>query len=137
MTGDGSNDAAAIRTADVGIGMAAHGSATARNAADLVLTEPDITLLLDALAEGRAMWRRVRDAVGILVGGNAGEVAFTLLGTAITGRAPVGTRQFLLVNLHTDMFPAMAVALSHAPPPLEEAPQQRDQHDGPSAQRPR
>jgi len=120
MTGDGSNDAAAIRTADVGIGIATHGSAAARNAADLVLTEPDVTLLLDALAEGRAMWHRVRDAVGILVGGNAGEVAFTLLGTAITGRAPVGTRQFLLVNLLTDMFPAMAVALSHARPPLEQ-----------------
>jgi len=120
MTGDGSNDAAAIRTSDVGIGIAAHGSAAARNAADLVLTEPDITLLLDALAEGRAMWQRVRDAVGILVGGNAGEVAFTLLGTAIAGRAPVGTRQFLLVNLLTDMFPAMAVALSHARPPRED-----------------
>lgn len=114
MAGDGSNDAAAIRKADVGIGLAAHGSAAARNAADLVLLEPDLTLLLDALVEGRSMWTRVRDAVAVLVGGNAGEVVFTLLGTAVSGRAPVTTRQLLLVNLLTDMFPAMAVALAHA-----------------------
>jgi len=116
MTGDGSNDAAAIQLADVGIGLAAHGSTAARNAADLVLTDPDLTLLLDALTEGRAMWQRVRDAVSVLVGGNAGEVVFTLVGTAIAGRAPVRTRQLLLVNLLTDMFPAMAVALATARP---------------------
>lgn len=112
MTGDGANDAAAIRTADVGIGLAAHGSAAARNAADLVLTDPDPTALLHALVEGRGMWRRVTDAVGVLVGGNAGEVAFTAFGTAVNGRAPLGTRQFLLVNMLTDMFPALALALS-------------------------
>ncbi|MEV6386691.1 cation-translocating P-type ATPase [Nocardia xishanensis] len=112
MTGDGSNDAAAIRSADVGIGLAAHGSAAARNAADLVLTDPDPTALLHALVEGRGMWQRINDAVGVLVGGNAGEVAFTLYGTAVSGHAPLGTRQFLLVNMLTDMFPALALALS-------------------------
>ncbi|MEU6189494.1 cation-translocating P-type ATPase [Nocardia sp. NPDC047038] len=112
MTGDGSNDAAAIRTADVGIGLAAQGSVAARNAADMVLTHPDPLVLLHALVEGRGMWQRVTDAVGVLVGGNAGEVAFTLYGTAVSGQAPLGTRQFLLVNMLTDMFPAMALALS-------------------------
>ncbi|MEV0032023.1 cation-translocating P-type ATPase [Nocardia sp. NPDC050793] len=112
MTGDGSNDAAAIRSADVGIGLAAHGSAAARNAADLVLTDPDPTALLHALVEGRGMWQRINDAVGVLVGGNAGEIAFTLYGTAVSGHAPLGTRQFLLVNMLTDMFPALALALS-------------------------
>ncbi|MBF6076868.1 cation-translocating P-type ATPase [Nocardia beijingensis] len=112
MTGDGSNDAAAIRTADVGIGLAAQGSVAARNAADMVLTHPDPLVLLHALVEGRGMWQRVGDAVGVLVGGNAGEVAFTLYGTAVSGQAPLGTRQFLLVNMLTDMFPAMALALS-------------------------
>jgi cation-transporting ATPase I len=115
MTGDGANDAAAIRLADVGIGMAAHGSTSARTAADLVLTRPDPSLLLDALVEGRAMWGRVRDAVAILLGGNAGEVGFTLAGTALAGRAPLGTRQFLLVNMLTDLLPSMAIALAPTP----------------------
>ncbi|HEX2072369.1 MAG TPA: cation-translocating P-type ATPase [Geodermatophilus sp.] len=112
MTGDGVNDAAAIRLADVGVGVAGAESPAARTAADLVLTDLDLTRLVDAIAEGRAMWSRVRDAVSVLVGGNAGEVAFTVLGTAFGGRAPLGTRQLLLVNLLTDMFPALAVAVA-------------------------
>ncbi len=112
MTGDGVNDAAAIRLADVGVGVAGAESPAARTAADLVLTDLDLTRLVDAIAEGRAMWSRVRDAVSVLVGGNAGEVAFTVIGTVFGGRAPVGTRQLLLVNLLTDMFPALAVAVS-------------------------
>jgi len=115
MAGDGANDAAAIRIADVGIGMAARGSTSARSAADLVFTEPDISLVLDALVEGRAMWQRVRDAVAVLVGGNVGEVAFTLMGTALAGRAPISTRQFLLVNMFTDLLPSMAIALAPTP----------------------
>ena len=116
MTGDGTNDAAAIRLADVGIGVSSRGSTSARSSADLVLTEADTSRLVDALMEGRALWASVRDAVSILVGGNAGEVAFTLLGAALTGRAPLNTRQLLLVNLLTDMFPALAVALAPAVP---------------------
>src|SRR4051794_7872380 len=112
MTGDGVNDAAAIRLADVGVGVSGAESPAARTAADLVLTDVDLTRLVDAIAEGRAMWARVRDAVSILVGGNAGEVSFTVLGTAFGGRAPIGTRQLLLVNLLTDMFPALAVAVA-------------------------
>jgi cation-transporting ATPase I len=115
MTGDGVNDAAAIRLADVGVGVGGVGGAespAARRSADLVLTDADLTRLVDAIAEGRAMWTRVRDAVAVLVGGNAGEVAFTVLGTALGGRSPLGTRQLLLVNLLTDMFPALAVAVA-------------------------
>jgi cation-transporting ATPase I len=114
MAGDGTNDAAAIRLADVGIGVTSRGSRSARGAADLVLTSPDTLPIIDALLEGRALWARVRDAVSILVGGNAGEVAFTVLGTALTGRAPLSTRQLLLVNTLTDMLPALAVALAGA-----------------------
>jgi cation-transporting P-type ATPase I len=111
MTGDGANDAAAIRLADVGIGVAGTSSTAARSAADLVLTDPDPLRLIAALAEGRSLWSRVRDAVSILVGGNAGEVAFAVLGTALGGRAPLNTRQLLLVNMLTDMLPALAVAV--------------------------
>lgn len=117
MVGDGANDAAAIRAADVGIGIATRGSAAARNAADLVLTHDDLAVLVDALAEGRALWRSVADAISILIGGNAGEVGFTVLGTLLSGTSPLSTRQLLLVNLLTDMFPAMAVAVT----PSEEA----------------
>ncbi|MBV9854946.1 MAG: cation-translocating P-type ATPase [Streptosporangiaceae bacterium] len=110
MVGDGANDAAAIRSADVGIGITARGSTAARNASDLVLGEGSIGQIGDAVREGRALWRSVRDAVSILVGGNAGEIAFMVLGTALGGRSPLNTRQLLLVNMLTDMFPALAVA---------------------------
>lgn len=117
MTGDGANDAAAIRAADVGVGIAARGSAAARNAADIVLTNGDLTVLVDAVIEGRALWRSVADAVSILIGGNAGEVGFSVLGTLLSGASPLSTRQLLLVNLLTDMFPAMAVAVTPSDDP--------------------
>ncbi|MFE9450334.1 HAD-IC family P-type ATPase [Streptomyces sp. NPDC006739] len=112
MVGDGANDAAAIRAADIGVGINARGSAAARNAADIVLTDDDLTVLIDAVGEGRALWHGVADAIAILIGGNAGEVGFGILGTLLSGRAPLSTRQMLLVNLFTDLFPAMAVAVT-------------------------
>jgi cation-transporting ATPase I len=112
MIGDGANDAAAIRAASVGIGIRAKSSSAARTAADIALTEDDLTALLDAVAEGRALWRSVSDAVTILLGGNAGEVGFSVLGALVGGVPPLSTRQFLLVNLMTDLFPAMAVAVT-------------------------
>ncbi|MBT2436035.1 cation-translocating P-type ATPase, partial [Streptomyces sp. ISL-22] len=116
MVGDGANDAAAIRAADIGVGISARGSAAARNAADLVLTDADLTVLIEAVAEGRALWHSVADAIAILIGGNAGEVGFGLLGTLLSGSAPLSTRQMLLVNLFTDLFPAMAVAVTPKEP---------------------
>ncbi|MGV9758413.1 HAD-IC family P-type ATPase [Streptomyces tricolor] len=112
MVGDGANDAAAIRAADIGVGINARGSAAARNAADIVLTDDDLTVLIDAVGEGRALWHSVADAIAILIGGNAGEVGFGLLGTLLSGRAPLSTRQMLMVNLFTDLFPSMAVAVT-------------------------
>ncbi|MEU0005861.1 cation-translocating P-type ATPase [Streptomyces sp. NPDC006314] len=112
MVGDGANDAAAIRAADIGVGINARGSAAARNAADIVLTDDDLTVLIDAVGEGRALWHSVADAIAILIGGNAGEVGFGILGTLLSGRAPLSTRQMLMVNLFTDLFPSMAVAVT-------------------------
>ncbi|MET9500632.1 cation-translocating P-type ATPase [Streptomyces sp. NPDC006622] len=117
MVGDGANDAAAIRAADIGVGISARGSAAARNAADLVVTGDDLSVLIDAVQEGRSLWHSVADAIAILIGGNAGEVGFGVLGTLLSGSAPLSTRQMLLVNLFTDLFPAMAVAVT----PKEEA----------------
>ncbi|MEV3965086.1 HAD-IC family P-type ATPase [Nocardia sp. NPDC050193] len=123
MVGDGANDAAAIRMADAGIGVTGRGSSPAREAADLVLTGDNLTALLDALVEGRNMWIGVRDALTLLLGGNAGEVVFTIVGTALgRGGAPVSTRQLLLVNLLTDMFPALAIAVSPPSPSATVAP---------------
>ncbi|MFI8092195.1 HAD-IC family P-type ATPase [Streptomyces sp. NPDC086080] len=117
MAGDGANDAAAIRAADVGVAIQSRGSAAARNAADIVLTTGDLSVLVDAVGEGRALWRSVADAVSILIGGNAGEVGFSVLGTLLAGSSPLSTRQLLLVNLLTDMFPAMAVAVTPSDDP--------------------
>jgi cation-transporting P-type ATPase I len=112
MVGDGANDAAAIRAATVGIGVVAHGSDSAHLVADVVLVDGRINALLEAIEEGRQLWRRVQAAVSVLLGGNAGEVIFAIIGSAITGTSPLNTRQLLLVNTVTDAFPAAALAVS-------------------------
>jgi cation-transporting ATPase I len=111
MTGDGANDAPAIKLADTGIAVGENSTSAARQAADLVVPDGRIETVVDALIEGRAMWSSVRDAIAILLGGNLGEVGFTLAGAAVTGRSPLNARQLLLVNLLTDVLPATAVAL--------------------------
>jgi len=112
MVGDGVNDAAAIRAASVGVGVAARGSDAARTAADVVLLDERIEALLDALDEGQQLWRRVQSAVSVLLGGNLGEVSFALLTTTVTGRSVLNARQMLLVNMLTDALPAAALAVS-------------------------
>ncbi|MAC27870.1 MAG: hypothetical protein CMH59_15545, partial [Myxococcales bacterium] len=111
MTGDGANDAQAIRLAEVGIALGDASTGAARAAADLVVVDGRIESIVDAVLEGRALWRSVRDAVAILVGGNLGEIAFTVVGGLAAGRSPLNARQLLLVNLLTDALPALAVAL--------------------------
>ncbi|BBX98446.1 cation-translocating P-type ATPase [Mycobacterium lacus] len=112
MVGDGANDAAAIRAATVGVGVVAHGSDPAHLVADVVLVDGRIDALLEAIEEGRQLWRRVQAAVSVLLGGNAGEVIFAVIGSAITGTSPLNTRQLLLVNTLTDALPAAALAVS-------------------------
>ncbi|WP_406727937.1 cation-translocating P-type ATPase [Streptomyces sp. GD-15H] len=116
VTGDGANDAPAIRIADVGIALGSRATPAARAAADVVVTDDRIETIVDAFVEGRAMWGSVRRALGILLGGNLGEIVFTLATTLLTGRSALNARQLLLVNLLTDMLPAMAIA---ARPPAD------------------
>jgi magnesium-transporting ATPase (P-type) len=110
MTGDGSNDAPAIRLADVGLAIGSRATPAARDAADVIVTDDNIETIIDTVIEGRALWGSVRDALAILLGGNLGEVAFNVAGAAVGGAAPLNPRQLLLVNLLTDVAPALAIA---------------------------
>lgn len=121
MVGDGSNDAAAIRAATVGVGVVAHGSDPAHTAADVVLTDGRIESLLHAVEERRRLWRRVQAAVSVLLGGNASQVIFAIIGSALTGNSPLNARQLLLMNVFTDALPGAALAVIMPSGPVRRA----------------